>query len=126
MPPTRNTTKYCIYIIILSILSTKVLIFFICTSGSLALLGSLSASEDDLYSEKTHFCALRAGGTREEGFFFSWIDFFCQDGSNEVSHVHGKGRKVRFTPQILSYSLTQTGRIDIIIIYNLLMGPFWK
>ena len=40
------------------------------TSGSLALLGSLSASEDDLYSEKTHFCALRAGGAREAGFFF--------------------------------------------------------
>ena len=30
--------------------------------------------------------------------FFSWIDFFCQDGSNEVSHVHGKGREVCFHP----------------------------
>ena len=41
------------------------------------------------------FCALRARRAREAGFF-SWINLFCQDGSNEVSHAHGRGLQVRF------------------------------
>ena len=56
--------KNSIYIIILSVC------LCVPTSGSLALLGSLSAPKDDLYSEKTHFSALRAGGACEAGFFF--------------------------------------------------------
>ena len=30
---------------------------------------------------------------------FSWINFFCQDGSNEVSHAHGRGLEVGLVPQ---------------------------
>ena len=44
-----------------------------------------------------HFRALWARA-RAKRDFFSWINFFCQDGSNEVSHVHGKGREVCFHP----------------------------
>ena len=43
----------------------------------------------------TSFRALRARRAREAGFF-SWINLFCQDGSNEVSHAHGRGLQVRF------------------------------
>ena len=30
---------------------------------------------------------------------FSWINFFCRDGSNEVSHAHGRGLEVGLVPQ---------------------------
>ena len=36
----------------------------------------------------THFCALRACGAREAGFF-PRINFVCQDVSNKVLHAHG-------------------------------------
>ena len=29
---------------------------------------------------------------------FSWIIFFCQDGSSEVSHAHVQGLEVRLVP----------------------------
>ena len=38
----------------------------------------------------------RAGCAKRD--FFSWISFFCQDGSNEVSRAPGRGRQVRFVP----------------------------
>ena len=43
----------------------------------------------------TRFRAPRAHGACEAGFF-SWLDIFFGDGSNEVSHAHGQGREVRF------------------------------
>ena len=30
---------------------------------------------------------------------FSWINLFCRDGSNEVSHAHGRGLEVCLVPQ---------------------------
>ena len=30
---------------------------------------------------------------------FSWINFVCRDGSNEVSHAHGRGLEVCLVPQ---------------------------
>ena len=44
---------------------------------------------------RTHFYALRARGVCEAGFF-SWINFFFRDGSNEVSHAPGRVREVGF------------------------------
>ena len=67
-PPTRNTAKYCIYIII----SSDCL-----ASGSLALLGSLSAPESNLKSVQNEF--VFTAGARS-GIFFSWVDFICRDG----------------------------------------------
>ena len=66
----QNTAKYCMYLYYNFVYLVHERTHILHTSGSLALLGSLSASEDDLYSEKTNFCALRAGGAREAGFFF--------------------------------------------------------
>ena len=69
-PPTRNTAKYCIYIIISSDCHA---------SGSLALLGSLSALESDLQSVQNAFSrAAGAPGARSENFFQESF-FFCQD-----------------------------------------------
>ena len=57
-PPTRNTAKYCTYIIISSDCLVLEKTHILSTSGSLALLGSLSAPEYDLYSEwNTFWCA---------------------------------------------------------------------
>ena len=50
-----------------------------------------------LCSERNTFS--RAAGARaRSGIFFSWIDFFCRDGSNEVSHAPGRVREVCFIP----------------------------
>ena len=47
---------------------------------------------------KTRLSALRASGTSEAGFFW-WFNFFCRDGSNEVSHAPGWIREVCFIQQ---------------------------
>ena len=36
---------------------------------------------------------------REKQNVFSWINFFCRVGSNEVSHAHGRGLEVGLVPQ---------------------------
>ena len=45
----------------------------------------------------TRFRAPRARA-RAKRDFFSWIDFFCRDGSNEVWHAPGPVREVGFVP----------------------------
>ena len=44
------------------------------------------------------FCVLRAHRALKVRFFFPWINFFCQDGSNEVSHIPQRGREVCLHP----------------------------
>ena len=52
-------------------------------------------------------CSLR-------GIFFMDIFYCGRDGSNEVSHAHGQGWKVRFALHPIRRIGRQTGRIDII------------
>ena len=47
-----------------------------------------------LCSERNAFS--HAAGAK--GDFFSWINFFCRDGSNEVLLAPGRGREVGFHP----------------------------
>ena len=95
-PPTRNTAKYCIYIIILSILCAKELIFYIPQEASRC--SAPYRHRKMTYIVRKRIFARCGRAARAKRDFFSWIDFFCQDGSNEVSHVHGKGREVCFHP----------------------------
>ena len=50
-----------------------------------------------------------AHGAREAGYFL-WINLFCRDGSNEVSHAHGRGLEVRLVPQAGRQAGTQGRR----------------
>ena len=91
-PPTRNTAKYCIYIIILSILCAKELIFYIPQEASRC--SAPYRHRKMTYIVRKRILARCGRAVRAKRDFFSWINFFCQDGSNEVSHVHGRVREV--------------------------------
>ena len=81
-PATRNTAKYCIYIIILSILSAKELIF--CIPQEASRCPAPYWHQKMTYIVRKCIFASCGRAVRAKQDFFSWIDFFCQDGSNEV------------------------------------------
>ena len=66
---------------------------------------------------RMRFRALRAHRVREAGFF-SWVNFFCRDGSNEVSHAPGRGLEVRLVPQTGRQTDRENGHYENIYIDN--------
>ena len=96
------------------------------TSVSIALPGSLSASKDDLFSEKMHFCAPRAGGAREAGKIMDryFLSRGFQRGIKDASKPKNDQKMVPYVVKTHFRALRACGMCEASFSYQMfILGP---